>query len=456
MKALIKDNSRLFWVFLIGSLIRFGCEGFVYYPYLDDYVQYMFYPSLPVWDGVFAEGAKTIYTRPLAAVFDIFLWGKLGNNLFIAMIILAVLYGISGILFYCALNQSGIKLSPFFLVIYVFCPLNIEGTYWVSAASRISVSLFFVALGAAFLTEYLSYGKKKNLLLFSIFHFLSYWLYEQTAIISFLLCLWLLLRQKRFKEVIIPMLCGGLFIAWYMGLGRLGNNGARLERVAPSELFKNIGMALREIFYILTNVFGNIMKNGVLRGLWNMLSSPLWILEISLLTYLLIRETKEHKKGTAEGLFLGIVLFFGALAPFYITKNIWFNLRNFTPAGLGGAIILDFLVSKFSAKGFKCVLGAVLVLFMIVQSSEIIDYNKTARMDFEVAKVLKEEYEKTGNPHLVLKGELPEYLPQNAVYHDHIVTGAALDWGYTGMVRGRTKNPHIKVERQRKAQQQLQ
>lgn len=452
MTALIKSNSRIFALFLTASVIRFGFEGFLYYPYLDDYVQYMYYPSLTVFGGVLWGGAKTIYTRPLAAIFDVFVWGKLGENLFLAMILLALIYGASGVLFYCALNESGIKVSPFFLVFYGLCPINTEGTFWVSASSRVAFSLFLVSLAAVFLAEYIKNNNKRDIALFAVFHFLSYWFYEQTAALSFVLCLWLSLRKKKAIPVTISIICTISFVLWYAFLGGMGNNGARLETVKLPELFKNIGFALSEIYYIFTSVFGKILKNGILRGFAGVVVSPIWLFIIGAFGVLWHRETKKTSFMKKEGIFLGIVLFFTAFTPFYITKNMWFNLRNTVPALLGLALILDFFVSRLPVWGIKGISAIVVAVFMVVQISEVADYTKTAKMDYEAGVYLKNEYEKTGNPNLALRGDLPEYLTQNAIYHDHIVSATALDWGMTGVLRGLTKNPEITVERRTSAQ----
>ncbi len=449
MKISAKNNSRLFLVFLLGAVIRFGCEGFVYYPYLDDYVQYMYYPSLPLYGGVFFGGAKTVYTRPLASVFDVFIWGKMGNNLVLAMLILAVLYGLSGIFFYKALAKGGISVSPLFLVIYGLCPLNTEGTYWVSASSRIATALFFASLGLWFLIGYLKEKGAGNFILFALFHFLSYWFYEQVSAVSFLVCLWFSLKEKSIKSMAVTVLCSLAFALWYILLGKMGSNGTRLETVGASGIFASLVLSLKEIFYVFTRVFPVIMLKGLIRGFTALLSSPLWVVAIGGLTWMFAREAKTVAKSKREGLILGIVLFFGAFAPFYITKNVWFNLRNFVPAGLGAGLIIDFFAAKLSQRAFKGVLGAVMVWFLIVQMSEVADYNAAAYYDSKIANSLKEAYEKTGKPTLVLKGDLPEYLSQNSAYHDHIVTGSTLDWGCTGMVRGLTKNPEITVKFQK-------
>ena len=452
MKALIKDNCRLFALFCVASVIRFGYEGFLYYPYLDDYVQYMYYPSLPIWSKVLWGGAKTAYTRPLAAIFDVFVWGSFGENLFLAMIVLALLYGISGVLFYCALNRSGIRTSPFFLVFYGLCPLNTEGTYWVSASSRVVFSLFLVSLGAVFLAEYIKNKRMRNIVCFAGFHFLSYWFYEQTAALSFVLCSWLALRKKKVAPLLIALFSAFAFVLWYVLLGGRGNNGARLETVELWGIFQNISLAVSEVYYIFTSVFGNMLKNGIFRGFENILASPIWLFIILAFAVLWYRETKKPPFMEKEGLLLGGILFFTAFAPFYVTKNMWFNLRNTVPALLGLALVLDFLVSRLPQRAVKIITGALAAVFLLVQISEIADYTKIAKMDYETGLFLKEEYKKTGNPHLMLKGDLPEYHTQNAIYHDHIVSAAALDWGMTGVLRGLTQNPEITVQRQTKAQ----
>lgn len=455
MTEQIKKNKRLFVIFLLGSVIRFGFEGFCYYPYLDDYVQYMYYPSLPP-GKVFFGGARTAFIRPLAAFFDIFVWGAFENRLYAAMLCLAVLYGISGVLFYCALSNCGIKLSPFFLIVYGFLPLNTEGTYWVSASSRIAVSLFLISLGAAFLSEYIKVGGGRNFVLFGIFHFLSYWFYEQTAAVSFVLCMYLALKNKKYRTAAVSLSCAAAFALWYIVIGKMGINGARLESVGIGEFWGNIGAALSEIFYIFTNILGEIMINGAVRGFTNILAAPEWIIIIGVFAGLWGIYGKKQSESGKETLVLGAVLFFSAFSPFYITKNMWFNLRNTVPALLGLGMVLDFFVSKIPQGALKVLSAAVLAVFLTVQSAEIADYNAAAKRDYKIASALASEYEKTGSPDLVLKGELPEYLSQSAVYHDHIVTGAALDWGYTGMVRGLVKNPGITVELQTKEPQRLQ
>lgn len=440
----LKNNRRMFGVFLLGMVLRFGYEGFCYYPYLDDYVQYFYYPSLPSGRVLTGSGG-TIFTRPLSSLADIFVWGNFADFLWAAMLILAVLYGISGILFYCAMRVSGIKLSPFFLIIYGFLPVNTEGTYWISASSRIAVSLFLIALSAAFLAEHIQRGRKRDFALFAVFHFLSYWFYEQTAAVSFCLCFWLCIRDKKYRAAAVPLLCGAAFALWYMTLGKLGNNAARLETVGIFELPRNIIKALAQVFYILTGVSGKILFIGAARGLEKIIAAPEWIFIILLLGGLWGFCAKSGGRPKAEQALLGLFLFFAAFSPFYVSRNMWFNLRNIVPALLGLSMVLDFFAAKIPKPAARIIGGALVCLCLVATVSEVADYNAAARHDYAVSSELAKEHKKTGSLRLTLSRKLPYYLPQNAIYHDHIVTGAALDWGYTGMVRGLTKTPGIEV-----------
>lgn len=446
------EDKRLFAFIFVGAVLRFAFEGFLYYPYLDDYVQYLYYPSREALGEVLFGGAKTVYTRPLAAIADIFVWGAAGQNLALAMIILAAIYGASGIFFYCAFLESKISVSPFFLIFYVFCPINIEGTYWVSASSRIAVSLFFAALSAFALARHNESGKRGAFLLFAAAHFVSYWFYEQTAAVGALLCLLLSIRKKNFLAAAFVLVSAAAFVIWYAALGGKGSNAQRLEAVSFGGLAKNFFAVLREVFYILTKVFGEIMQGGAKNGIREIIKAPIKLILLGSLSALSAFCARVREKSEKEELYFGLLLFFAAFSPFYVMKDAWFNLRNITPALLGLSLVLDFFAARLNFAAFRGVFAASLALFLIVTAAEISDYNRTAAHDFIIVKNLAKEHIKTGQASLYQEASLPEYLIESGIYHDHIVSAAALDWGFSGAVRGLTKNPQITVQPRKEAQ----
>ena len=61
----------LFAVMVALTLFRFSYLGLKYTPYLDDYIQYSYYPQLQnKWQRVYWGGAGVLFTRPLAGLFD--------------------------------------------------------------------------------------------------------------------------------------------------------------------------------------------------------------------------------------------------------------------------------------------------------------------------------------------------------------------------------------------------
>ena len=491
MDGLSKSEKRLYFAFLLICILRLGGEMFSYLPYLDDYTQYFHYPSLNIAKNVLLGGAKTIYTRPLASLFDIYFWSLFKECLFLARLILCLMYGISGVLFHLSLNRLGVKVSPLFLVLYGFLPLGSEALFWISASSRIAFSLFLISLWLFFLL-------RKKRFLFVIFHFLSYWFYEQTAALSFSLCLVSAILKKDRYAAIFALVSAAIFALFYLTFGKMGINAARLETVSPFMVPKAIYAAGCEIFYIFTSVHKNLYTRGIPRGTKLLLSSPEWLFIFALLSAMWFFLSKSYETSCADSpnakktslknfkkinfpkprcilffssdlfkkLALGTVLFFSAFAPFYIQKTLWLNLRNTAPAFLGFSLFFDALsnislkqtanqnlkktpktILKASKKLIiKSAVGsAVLFIFLVVGVSEASDYRKTADFDRNVVLALCREYKKTGSTDLYLKVSLPKYLNQNSIYHDHITTLYQLDWGYSSAVRAITKTPKITV-----------
>ena len=143
-------------LFILALLLRASFGGIGYEPILDDTVQYILYPTSVDYGALIArEGMFS--SRPLAALMDLFVVGQMGN-LFFAVILMAVMHGISCVLFQRILSRF-FSVGPVFAVIYTLLPLGCEGTYWLSAATRVVSGLFFTACAAAVLCRFIEAGK---------------------------------------------------------------------------------------------------------------------------------------------------------------------------------------------------------------------------------------------------------------------------------------------------------
>ena len=133
-------------IVFVAGLLRMGIFGYQYYPLLDDYIQLDVYPQMK--NAYFS--LELYRQRPLASLFDIFLWSE---NLNLSFFIITFMHCAAACLLICVFNKCGFKTGLLFAVVFVLCPLNTEATYWISASGRIVTSVFFASLSAYFLCK---------------------------------------------------------------------------------------------------------------------------------------------------------------------------------------------------------------------------------------------------------------------------------------------------------------
>ena len=129
------------------------------------------------------ERLGLLAARPLAGILDITLWSWLWPCSIVGVLILAALYSIAAIEL-CKLFEKLLGTSKLFIAIFALLPLGIEGTYWMSASTRIIPGLFFAAISAKFFVKYLESKRFKYELFSLICQFITFCFYEQTAVFS--------------------------------------------------------------------------------------------------------------------------------------------------------------------------------------------------------------------------------------------------------------------------------
>ncbi len=167
-------------VFLLIS-IRYLYFGFTYYPQLDDYIQHHNYAA----QGSILENIQTLgllAARPLAGILDISLWSWLWPCQIIGVLLISAMYAIAAVQFQ-KLFAKLFGTSSFFLVIFALLPLGFEGTYWMSASTRIVPGLLFTALSATCFLSFLESGERRCAILSFLYQFLTFCFYEQAAVL---------------------------------------------------------------------------------------------------------------------------------------------------------------------------------------------------------------------------------------------------------------------------------
>ena len=440
---LSKSNREvlLCGIIVLLSVYRFSYFGFRYIPYLDDYVQYSFYPSLSdAWKNVYAGGTGVLFSRPLAGLLDLFLWSKMYSAAGLAVAILALMHGTSAIFFYKGIRHCGIEAGLLFLAFYTFMPINCEGTYWLSAASRIVPSMLLVSLS-------LFFGAKGRTLPFAVFTFLSMWFYEQTAVLSFGVATAVCIIKREYLKIGVPLISFAALVVFYLSVGGLGDNAHRMGISDIGEVLKNFKNTILGFVEAFTKVQSKIMFKGFARGFKLIAKdfSLIWIGVLCVLIMCACTTSEENRERlTRNRWVLGVVFLFLPLLPFLVSNGSFFNLRNAVPCALGAALLFEGAVSFLSGRLSRLIAGVLMFVFIVSNVSEVSDYTFVAKRDYETAVKISEQVSASTNV-ISVKLSSPVYYPQNAPYGDHIMSMTGSDWGVTGIVRTLSKNPKLQV-----------
>ena len=428
-------------LFILALLLRASFGGIGYEPILDDTVQYILYPTSVDYGALIArEGMFS--SRPLAALMDLLVVGQMGN-LFFAVILMAVMHGISCVLFQRILSRF-FSVGPVFAVIYTLLPLGCEGTYWLSAATRVVSGLFFTACAAMVLCRFIEAGKWWRVPLYFLLELLSFGFYEQILVLSFALSGLIFLhhfREKRAALAWMAFLCAGIyfgFTAYFRADSPLAD---RMELLYPNtpyyfnvflpDLARQIGMSFLSAGVRTTFV-------GFWRGLVSCFTGS-WLYGIAaagLAVWYGILNWPRHRRavvsveGWARALWWGVLLFIAPITPFFVIARPYFSLRSTVPSFVGAAILIDLLFRALirRRRAMAAVSGAMVFVCLLGCASEIGDYKATAKADRVLAEAIMErESELYGRVGILNVKEFP-VTGQNYPYHEHVASVAAADW----------------------------
>lgn len=425
-------------------VFRVSFLGFSYTPYLDDYVQYFYYPTFEnPWQEILMGGAGTMRTRPLAALCDFFVLSAFGSHLGLAVLAEALLFGLSAVLFFKAFSEAKLDVTPVFLAAYAFVPLNIEGVYWLSASSRIVTSQFLTALSCLMLVR----GRAVP---FAVFQFLSVWFYEQTAVLSVCAAAGLIiLERKRLWRLAVPITSALALAAYYLAFGMASDNAERMSMVGAETFFPNASVQLGSFSEIFFGVHSKIITRGFVRGMERIVSERAYVwlaVMIALCVSVLVLQPRyEKRRADAAKAVFGAYLAAAPLLPFFISRGNLPNLRSTVPSMVGIALVLDAALPRILRSAAPIAVCLSIFVFSIAAVSEVCDYERTAQVDFRIAQKLAAELP-TDSDIFEFSPVTPKYYPQNAPLRDHIVSMTGTDWGVTGIVRTLSGRRGIVIE----------
>lgn len=432
-----RKQTAFFAVYFLLAMFRFSYLGYNYTPYLDDYVQYILYPSIEKpWENVLVGGPGVLFTRPFAGLADFFIWSRFYDMPGVAVLIMSVLYALSAVLFYKTFHDINVKVTPVFLIFYTFFPINIEGTYWLSASSRIVVSMFLISLSCRLLI-------REKTVCFWVCNFVSMCFYEQTAMLAFVMpfIICILNKKKQILSTMVPVVNMSLLAVYYFYFGKRSNNSGRIG-VSLSEIPERIRKIVAENSEMWGETQLKLISNGFRRGIERVLADGafLWVLVLVILVYgffVLLKKRKIERFSTKSKVCMGLMLTVIPMTPFLVSSGS-INFRNAVPALLGVSLILDGVIPVLLKKATPVVLGICTVCFIVTAVSEMCDYDLTARRDMElvlrVAKNIPAGYEDNFDE-VVCTCFAPVRFEQNSPFNDHIISIRGSSWGITGAVK---------------------
>ena len=452
------NEGLLNFIFIFTSvLLRYEYFGFNYYKQLDDYIQYHNYAAYNPHFFKFAIKIGLFAARPIAGSLDYLFWSKFWGNMFVALVIITALYSLSGVIIYNILRES-LNLNFLFFVFFALFPINIEGTYWLSASSRIVCALFFVSISSYFCFKYTQKGGSFNLFLFSLFQLISFGFYEQAIPMSFamIFVIILLCKDKKGLGKFISLTVFSVIL--YFGFTNLFKDSLlynnKMQIVLPinryyyNSLLPRILIQIKSVFFYAPI---NIIKNGFIRGLNIILygHNLLFLLGLLLIIFLIIIITNRRvitckKFNFNPSFFTGLFLSIAPLSVFMVSAEPWFSLRGYVMSGIGISIMASALFEVFLIpfNSFKRVfytsIPAILsAVFIITGISEISDYRETYYNDNRVVNSLLSEISQyDANKEIAVLNIEPSYLNQQNYFHNEHIHGVTeSDWALTGAIR---------------------
>ena len=447
---------------LIFALIfvRYCYYGFSYYHQLDDYIQYHNYARRGLSLQELAAQLGLLAARPLAGLADIIVWSRMFSVMLVAVAAISLLLAGSACLFYDVFRRR-FGTGSLFCVVLTLLPLGFEGTYWVSASSRVVVGMFFVSLALWLFERWLRSGRVRDAILCAVAQLAAYGFYEQAMVASFAaLVLFALLSFGNRRGWLA--LCGvanlGIFFAVTRFFSRFSGGELYAQRTQLVDITSRsfystkIPELLRQIWSVFVGGGFFTLAKGFKRGAKSLVTGPnfVWLLVVLLLCAVLWLVTRRRaadavltasdaKKAPFEfwsALVIGVLLTLTPLAPFFLIAETWFSMRGAVMSLAGVALVVDTLIRRLPLRARTyAALGAVLALVCSVASvSELRDYRDTTAHDMAFVALLADAVEGIdADTRIAILNVEPSYLDdQNYFYHEHIHGITESSWALQG------------------------
>lgn len=446
------------FLLLMARACAFGVQ---YWPQLDDYIQYHNYAlSESFWELQTSMGL--LASRPLAGLADYFIWGSMYDYMILGVAMISLALAVSAVLLKRQLSRY-FSIGPLFLVVMTLLPLGVEGTYWMSASTRVVCGLLMAVLAAEAFLRWMDTGRWYWALSFLFLQLLPYGFYEQSGVFSVALIVGMAILEvirdwRRWKRALLS-LWGLPAMKLYLEMTALlasdGVYSGRTETVTVNTPYW-WDTFLPEVLDQMRSVFVEGMGATLFQGLARVFQ---WILSGQLLFWAFLTAAlavlcwrlfpkKEAGRGTLSpwlAIVAGVLLFLAPISIFFVLANPWFSFRGAVTSFAGMALVCDTAVMALwsrlpGRKQGPAVLATLAALiFCWAGAADIHDYCQTWETDQYIGQMtvqaLQQDLEPEDNGRVGILAVEPTYLSnQTYYYHEHIHGCTESAWAFQGLM----------------------
>ena len=450
----------LFLVVFALIFFRYCYYGFEYYYQLDDYIQYYNYAAHRGSVQTIISTLGLLAARPLAGIADITVWTRFFSRMIVGVAIISGMYAVSACAFKRVFNRH-FGTGYVFIAVYALLPLGFEGTYWMSAATRIVTGLFFASLSLLCFDSWCEKGKKLHLLLYIVLQIVAYGFYEQIIVLSCAATVLIAIvagREVKRRSIwcIFSFISMGLYFAFVSSFPNSPLYGNKTGYVLPfsSYYWKSFfPLVLEQLKSAFAGGGIYTIAKGAKRGAAMLLADKNWIyaaalIVLAFLFYRLARRDDGRCGRKLANVIVGVLLAVAPLAPFFVAGNVWFSLRGTVCSFCGIALVADavvaFLVCRTKKPGEMAAVVAVaaVLVFCVASVSELHDYRETTKNDAAFTDILydrlKADARLDGSTDIAVLNVEPSYLEDcNYLWHEHIHGVTESDWALSGALECR-------------------
>ena len=407
--------------------------------------------------------------RPLAGIADITVWSMFFSRMIVGVAIVSAMYAASACAFKRVFNRH-FGTGYVFLAVYALLPLGFEGTYWMSASTRIVTGLFFASVSLLCFDNWCEKGTKLSLLLYILLQLAAYGFYEQVIVFSCAATVLIAIVaggevRRRSIWCIFSFISMGLYFAFVSSFPDSPLYGNKTGYVLPfsgyywKDFFPQVLDQIKSAF-----AGGGLytIAKGLKRGAAMLYGDRNWIYAAALavfafLFYRLARRDDGRCGRKLAAIIVGVLLAVAPLAPFFVAGNVWFSLRGTVCSFCGIALVADavvaFLVCRTKKPGEMAAVVAVAaaLVFCVASISELHDYRETTGNDLAFTDLLHERLKADGrldaSTEIAVLNVEPSYLDDcNYLWHEHIHGVTESGWALSGALECRAdlaKSPKV-------------